>query len=62
VRRIVRAGSLWTTEFILAYDGRPFYPVSVMESLDGKAPRQTQCFADPSEPGSSRARWVERTR
>ena len=60
VRRIVGAGDLWVTEFILAYDGRPSYSVSVMEFLDGKVARETQYFADPFEPGPSRARWVER--
>jgi hypothetical protein len=60
VRRIVGTGDLWVTEFILAYDGRPSYSVSVMEFLDGKVARETQYFADPFEPGPSRARWVER--
>ena len=60
VRRIVGAGDLWVTEFILTYDGRPSYTVSVMEFLDGKVARETQYFADPFEPGPSRARWVER--
>jgi SnoaL-like domain len=60
VRRIVGAGNLWITEFILAYDGRPSYSVSVMEFLDGKVARETQYFADPFEPGPSRAQWVER--
>ena len=60
VRRIVGSGDLWVTEFILAYDGRPSYSVSVMEFLDGKVARETQYFADPFEPGPSRARWVER--
>ena len=60
VRRIVGAGDLWVTEFILAYDGRPSYSVSVMEFVDGKVARETQYFADPFEPGPSRARWVER--
>ena len=60
VRRIVGAGDLWVTEFILAYDGRPSYSVSVMEFLDGKVARETQYFADPFEPGPSRAHWVER--
>ena len=55
-RRIVRAGDLWVTEFILAYDGRPSYSVSVMEFFDGKVARETQYFADPFEPGPSRAR------
>jgi hypothetical protein len=60
VRRIVGAGDLWVTEFILAYDGRPSYTVSVMELLDGKVVRETQYFADPFEPGPSRAHLVER--
>src|ERR1700687_1375133 len=29
VRRIVGAGDLWVTEFILAYDGRPSYSVAI---------------------------------
>ena len=60
VRRIVGAGDLWVTDFILIYDGRPSYTVSVMEFLDGKVARETQYFADPFEPGQSRAQWVER--
>ena len=59
VRRIVGAGDLWVTEFILSYDGRPSYTVSIMEFLDGKVARETQYFADPFEPGASRAQWVE---
>jgi hypothetical protein len=31
-----------------------------MEFLDGKVARETQYFADPFEPGPSRAHWVER--
>ena len=60
VRRIVGTGDLWVTEFVLAYDGRPSYTVSIMEFLDGKVARETQYFADPFEPGASRANWVER--
>src|ERR1700744_3719351 len=30
VRGIVGAGDLWVTEFVLAYDGRPSYTVSIM--------------------------------
>ena len=60
VRRIVGVGDLWVTEFILMYDGRPSYTVSVMEFLDGEVARETQYFADPFEPGPSRAQWVER--
>ena len=61
VRRIVGAVDVWVTEFILAYDGRPSYSVSVMEFVDGKVVRETQYFADPFAPGASRAPWVERT-
>ena len=60
VRRIVGTGDLWVTEFILAYDGRPSFSVSIMEFRDGKVARETQYFADPFEPGPSRAQWVER--
>lgn len=61
VRRIVGTGDLWVTEFILTYDGLPSYAVSVMEFQDGKVARETQYFADPFEPGPSRAHLVERT-
>jgi hypothetical protein len=60
VRRIVGSGNLWVSEFILTYDGRPSYSVSVMEFLDDKVARETQYFGDPFEPGPSRAHLVER--
>jgi hypothetical protein len=60
VRRIIGAGDLWVTEYVLTYDGRPSYTVSIMEFLDGKVTRETQYFGDPFEPGPSRAQWVER--
>ena len=59
IRRIIGTGDLWVTEFILTYDGRPSYTVSVMEFQDGKVIRETQYFADPFEPGPSRTQWVE---
>ncbi|GJD54071.1 hypothetical protein OPKNFCMD_6852 [Methylobacterium crusticola] len=59
VRRIVGAGDLWITEYVLTYDGRPSYTVSIMEFHDGKVARETQYFGDPFEPGPSRAHWVE---
>jgi hypothetical protein len=59
VHRIVGSGDLWVTEFILTYDGRPSYAVSIMEFQDGKVARETQYFGDPFAPGPSRARWVE---
>jgi hypothetical protein len=60
VRRIVGAGDPWVTEFVLTYDGRPSYSVSIMEFLDGSVARETRYFADPFEAGPSRAQWVER--
>ena len=60
VRRIIGAGDLWVTEYAITYDGRPSYTVSIMEFLDGKVARETQYFAEPFEPGASRAQWVER--
>jgi SnoaL-like domain len=59
VRRIIGAGDLWVTEFVLSYDGRPSYTVSIMEFLGGKVSRETQYFGDPFDPGRSRAQWVE---
>ena len=60
VRRIVGTANLWVTELILYYDGKPSYSVSIMEFENGKVTHETQHFGDPFEPGSSRARWVER--
>jgi hypothetical protein len=62
VRRILGAGDLWVTEFVLTYDGQPSYVVSIMEFKDGKVARETQYFGDAFEPGPSRAQWVERMR
>ena len=59
VRRVIGTGDLWVTEYVLTYDGRPSYTVSIMEFRDGKVVRETQYFGDPFEPGPSRARWVE---
>lgn len=60
VRRIAGSGDLWVTEFILTYDGKPSYTVSIMEFSDGKVARETQYFGDPFPPGPSRSQWVER--
>ena len=60
VRRISGAGDLWITEFILSYDGKPSYTVSIMEFRGDKVARETQYFADPFEPSPARAQYVER--
>jgi hypothetical protein len=60
VRRIVGAGDLWVTEFVLAYDGVPSYAVSIMEFHEGLVANETQYFADRFEPAPSRAHLIER--
>ena len=60
VRRVLGAGGLWVSELVASYGERPFHVVSVMEFAGDKVIRETQYFAEPFEPGASRARWVER--
>jgi hypothetical protein len=60
VRRIIGSGDLWVTEFILTYDGRPSYTVSIMEFEGDKVAWETQYFADPFVAPAWRAQWVER--
>jgi ketosteroid isomerase-like protein len=60
VRRIIGSGELWVTEFILTYDGKPSYTVSIMEFKGEKVARETQYFADPFEAPAWRAQLVER--
>ena len=60
VRRIIGAGDLWVTEYVLTYDGRPSYTVSLMGFIAGKVARRTRSFGDPFAPGASRAQSVER--
>ncbi|MGB8801942.1 MAG: hypothetical protein WCC97_14750 [Candidatus Acidiferrales bacterium] len=60
IRRIVGSGELWVTEFILTYDGKPSYTVSIMEFKGDKVARETQYFADPFAAPAFRAKWVER--
>ena len=60
VRRIIGSGDLWVTEYVLTYDGKPSYTVSIMEFRGEKVARETQYFADPFEAPASRANLVER--
>ncbi|MGH9716624.1 MAG: nuclear transport factor 2 family protein [Candidatus Acidiferrales bacterium] len=60
IRRIIGGGDLWVTEFILTYDGKPSYTVSVMEFRGNKVARETQYFADPFPAPAWRAQLVER--
>ena len=60
IRRIIGSGDIWVTEFILTYDSKPSYTVSIMEFRGDKVARETQYFADPFVAPAFRAQWVER--
>ena len=60
VRRVLGAGGLWISELEVRYGERRFHVVSVMEFDGDRVVRETQYFAEPFEPGPSRAQWVER--
>lgn len=59
VRRIVGAGNLWVTEYVITYEGKPFQTVSIMEFQDGKVVHETQYFAEPFAAPADRRQWVE---
>ena len=61
VRRMLGAGGLWVSELEMRYGDRPFRVVSIMEFDGDWVIRETQYFAEPFEPGPSRAQWVERS-
>jgi len=60
IRRIIGSGDFWVTEYVLTYDGKPSYTVSIMEFQGDKVARETQYFADPFPAPASRANLVER--
>ena len=59
IRRIVGEGNLWITEYVINYEGKRAYTVSIMEFRDGKVSHETQYFADPFNAPAWRAQWVE---
>ena len=59
IHRVFGSGAIWVTEYVLAYDDRPYHTVSVMEFSDGKVIRETQYFAEPFPAPAWRSRWVE---
>ena len=60
VSRILGSGDLWITEYILYYDEKPFFTVSIMEFKDDKVVHETQYFGEPFEASAWRSRFVER--
>src|SRR6202035_1595755 len=49
VKRILGKEDLWITEYVILYEGRPAYTVSIMEFRNGEVVHETQYFADPFE-------------
>lgn len=62
VKRILGKGNLWITEYIVTYQGRPTYTVSIMEFSHGKVAHETQYYADPFEAPAWRRQWVQQSR
>lgn len=60
VRRMMGEGDLWVTEYVITYEDKPVYTVSIMQFRDGKVSHETQYFADPFAAPAWRAQWVER--
>jgi hypothetical protein len=60
VQRITGRNDLWVTEYILTYDAKPSYTVSIMEFVDGKVALERQYFSDPFEAADWRKPWVQR--
>ena len=57
--RILGKENLWVTEYVILYQGRPTYTVSIMEFGGGKVVHETQYFADPFEAPGWRYQWVQ---
>ncbi len=60
VLRIVGSGNVWVTEYVIRYDNKPFYTVSIMEFRGAKVAHETQYFGEPFEASAWRSRFVER--
>ena len=54
-------GTLWVTEYIITYDGRPVNVACIMEFIDEKIAHETLYFGDPFEPPEWRSKWVDKT-
>ena len=59
VRRILGKDELWISEYIITYEGRPTYTVSIMQFRGSKVVHETQYFADPFEAPAWRREWVQ---
>jgi ketosteroid isomerase-like protein len=62
VRRITGSGALWVTEYMISYEGKLAFTVSIMEFVGDKVAHESQYFADPFDAPAWRAPWVETSR
>ncbi len=60
VMRITGSGTVWVSEVIITYNGKPWYTVNIHEFRGDKVFRETQYFAEPLAPAVWRSQWVER--
>ena len=51
--------NLWITEYVIIYEGKRVYTVSIMDFRDEIVSHETQYFADPFNAPAWRAQWVE---
>lgn len=58
VKNITGKENLWITEYIITYQKKPAFTVSIMEFKDGKVVHETQYFAEPFEAPGWRSQWV----
>jgi len=59
VKRILDRGDVWITEYMIVYEGAPYFTVSLMEFRNGKVVHETQYFAEPFEAPTWRRQWVQ---
>ena len=59
IHRVFGSGDVWVTEYVLVYDDRPYFTVSVMKFSGAEVIHETQYFADPFPAPAWRSRWVE---
>lgn len=60
IRRVAGEGNLWITEYVISYQTRRSFTVSIMDFRRGKVWRETQYFADPFDAPAWRSGLVER--
>ena len=59
LRRIVGSDEVWIVELSGDYNGRIYHVANILEFRDGKIACETRYYAEPFEPLTWRAQWVE---